>query len=108
LVSYDCGRNSSPNIGRAEIAENKIKWYLTVITIDHIDQKKTGVLHLRSGVLKTLLHPFSYAYGCTAIPKQCTSCGHTIMYILYTYMYSVKTSQHKFNNITIFSNTVVY
>jgi hypothetical protein len=35
---YGC--NFSPNIGDAEIAENKIKWYLTVITIDYIDLKK--------------------------------------------------------------------
>jgi hypothetical protein len=49
-------------LGRgAEIAENKIKWYLTVITIDYIDyiisEKKTGVLNFNSGMLKTLLRP---------------------------------------------------
>jgi hypothetical protein len=50
------GHNQSPNIGGAEIAKNKIKWYSTVITIDYIDlkKKKTRVLHLNSGVLKTL------------------------------------------------------
>jgi hypothetical protein len=30
----------SPNIGDAEITENKIKLYFTVITIDYIDLKK--------------------------------------------------------------------
>jgi hypothetical protein len=30
----------SATIGGAEIAGNKIKWYLTVITIDHIDPEK--------------------------------------------------------------------
>jgi hypothetical protein len=34
------GRNYNPNIGGAEIAENKIKRYLIVITIDYIDLKK--------------------------------------------------------------------
>jgi hypothetical protein len=36
----DHGGNYSPNIEGAEIAENKIEWYFTVITIDYIDQKK--------------------------------------------------------------------
>jgi hypothetical protein len=52
----------SPNIGGAKIAESKIKRYLTVITIDYMDlykKKKTGVLHLNSGLLKTLLRPSS-------------------------------------------------
>jgi hypothetical protein len=55
--------NLSPNIGGAEIFENKIKWYSTVITMNYIDlKKKTGVLHLNSGVLKPLLHPPNCAY----------------------------------------------
>jgi hypothetical protein len=29
-----------PNIVGAEIAENKIKWYLTIITIDYMDLEK--------------------------------------------------------------------
>jgi hypothetical protein len=52
------------DIEGAEIAENKTKWYLTVITIDYMDlnkKKKIGVLHLNLRVLKTLLHPLAYA-----------------------------------------------
>jgi hypothetical protein len=51
-----------PKYWRAEIAENKIKWYLTVITIDYIDLKKTGVLRLNLGVLKALLYYPSCIY----------------------------------------------
>jgi hypothetical protein len=34
------GRDWSPNIESTKIAKHKIKWYLTVITIDFIDLKK--------------------------------------------------------------------
>jgi hypothetical protein len=34
------GRNSGSNIGGAKIAENKIEWYFTVITIDYTDLEK--------------------------------------------------------------------
>jgi hypothetical protein len=34
------GRNWSPNIGGAEIAENKIKLYLTIVTLNYIDLKE--------------------------------------------------------------------
>jgi hypothetical protein len=57
--------------GDTEINENKIKRHSTVITIDYMDLKtKTGVLHLNSGVLKTLLHSSSCAYGvgCDFLP----------------------------------------
>jgi hypothetical protein len=43
-------RNYSPNIGVTEIAENKMKWYLTVFTIDYIDlKKKTVIQNLTQG-----------------------------------------------------------
>jgi hypothetical protein len=47
FVQYGCGGgtcthgcNYSPNIWGAEIVENKIKWYLTVITVDCIELEK--------------------------------------------------------------------
>jgi hypothetical protein len=47
-----------PKYWGAEIAESKIEWYFTIITINDIDlKKKTGVLKLKSGMLKTLLRP---------------------------------------------------
>jgi hypothetical protein len=50
-------------VGGAEIAENKIKWYLTVITIDYIyiyiyiSEKKTRVVYSNSEVLKSYCAP---------------------------------------------------
>jgi hypothetical protein len=52
------GATEAQIFGVAEIAENKIKLYLIVITINYIDlKKKTRVLHLNSGLLKIILGP---------------------------------------------------
>jgi hypothetical protein len=53
------GATSAQNIEGAQIAENKIKRYSIVITIDCMDlkKKKTGTLHLNSEALKPYYAP---------------------------------------------------